>query len=136
MLPPACCAAETMGDVLPTAGWLWAPGVGAGITAGPLSPGSHAVGKEEPRGGCRSRGRRVCLAFPLCGAFPGGCVGAAEVGGSRGLTGAVPPVTAAPLVLLLNGVWLGRASPAAATGPDLSVGADHVPMGTNLCTVS
>lgn len=36
-----------MGTMLRTAGLLWAPRVGAGVTMGPLSPVSSAVGERE-----------------------------------------------------------------------------------------
>lgn len=59
--------------------------------------------------GAAGAGDAVCLVFPPSrGAFPGGCVGAAEVGGSLGLVGVVPPVTAVPPVLCSPGSGLAE----------------------------
>lgn len=63
MLPPACCAAGTMGDVLPTVGWLWVPRGGSRRHAVPLSPGQGGA----PRG-LQEQGAQAVLGVLHCNA--------------------------------------------------------------------
>lgn len=64
----------------------------------PCHQGAVLWARGSPEGAAGA-GDTGCAWCPPHGAFPGGCMGAAEVGGSPGLTGVVSPITVSPVMV-------------------------------------